>query len=96
MKLSAAMSDFGGQSYCRFGLKFWRPQGSLIRALGVSMDASLHGGSNNTIGGRVQPRRPELLPSYCQHCLFAVVVDTGEQFFGGIVDTGDKISPWCR
>jgi hypothetical protein len=57
------------------------------------MDASFHGGSNDTIGGRV--RRPEILLSYSQLCLFAVIVDTGEQFFGGIVDTGDKIAPGC-
>jgi hypothetical protein len=69
---------------------------SVIRAFGVSMDASFHGGSNDTIGGRVRPRRPEILLSYCQHCLFAVVVDTSEQFFGGVVDTGDKIAPRCR
>jgi hypothetical protein len=60
------------------------------------MDASFHGGSNDTIGGRVRPRLPEILLSYCQHCLFAVVADTGEQFFGGVVDTGDKIAPRCR
>jgi hypothetical protein len=53
------------------------------------MDASFHGGSNDTIGDHVRPWRPEILPSYYQHCLFAVVVDTGEQFFGGVVDTGD-------
>jgi hypothetical protein len=60
------------------------------------MDASFHGGSNDTIRGCVQPWRPEILLSYCQHCLFAVVIDTGEQFFGGGVDTGDKIAPRCR
>ncbi len=59
------------------------------------MDASFHGGANDTIGGRVRPRRPDILLSYCQHCLFAVVVDTGEQLFGGVVDTGDKIAPRC-
>jgi hypothetical protein len=46
-----------------------------------------------TIGGRDRPWRPEILLSYCQHCLFAVVVGTGEQFFGGDVDTGDKMLP---
>jgi hypothetical protein len=43
---------------------FWRPQGPqepLIRVCEVSMDASFHGGSNDTIGGRVRPRRPEIL-----------------------------------
>ena len=29
---------------------------------GVSIDASLHGGSNDTIGGRVRHRRPEISP----------------------------------
>jgi len=37
----------------------------------MSMDASFHGGSNDTIGGRVRPRRPEILLSYCKHCLIA-------------------------
>ncbi len=37
-----------------------------------------------------------LMLPYHQHCLFAVVVDTGKQFFGGVVDTGDKIAPRCR
>ena len=103
----------------------------VIRVCGVSLDASFHGGSNetiggrvrlrrpeqlpfwyeasnqgvwgfygcvfswwfnDTIGGRVRPRRPEMLLSYCQHCLFAVVVDTGKLFFGGAVETGDKVA----
>jgi hypothetical protein len=29
---------------------------SVIRVCGVSMEASLHGSSNETIGGRVQPQ----------------------------------------
>ena len=61
-------------------------------SFGASMDASFHGGSNDTIGGRVRPQRPEILLSYCQHCLFAVVVDTGKLFFGGAVETGDKVA----
>ncbi len=67
-----------------------------IRSFWVSMDASFYGGSNDTIGSRVRPWRPEILLSYCQHCLFTVVVDTGEQFFGGVIDTGDKSAPRCR
>ena len=38
----------------------WGPQGSLIRVCGVSIDAYFHGGFNETIGGRVRHRRPEL------------------------------------
>jgi hypothetical protein len=115
---------------------------SVIRVCGVSMDTSFHGGSNETIGGHVRLRQPELLPFWFEVVLaasgasnqgvwgvygcifswwyqwhhrrlrltlaagdiavllsalyFAVVIDTGEQFFGGVIDTGDKISPWCR
>ncbi len=35
---------------------------SVIRVCGVSMNTSFHGGSNETIGGRVRLRWPELLP----------------------------------
>ncbi len=35
---------------------------SVIKVCGVSMNTSFHGGSNETIGGRVQLRRSELLP----------------------------------
>jgi hypothetical protein len=38
----------------------WGPQGSLIRVCGVSTDGYFHGGFNETIGGRVRHRRPEL------------------------------------
>jgi hypothetical protein len=38
----------------------WGPQGPLIRVSGVSMDVYFQGGSNETIGGRVRHRRPEL------------------------------------
>ena len=88
----------------------------------MSMNTSFHGGSNETIGGRVRLRRPELLlfwfevvlgrlwmrlfmvvpmtPSAAASdpggrrncCLFAVVVDTGKLFFGGAVETGDKVA----
>jgi hypothetical protein len=60
------------------------------------MDASFHGGSNDTISGRVRPWRPEILLSYCQHCLFDTaeklftgVNDTADKFFGGVNDTGE-------
>jgi hypothetical protein len=52
------------------------------------MDASFHGGSNDTIDGRVRPLRPEKLLSYCQHCL---IYDIGEKFISGVVDTSNKI-----
>jgi hypothetical protein len=53
------------------------------------MDSSFHGDSSDTIGGLVRPWQPEILLSYCQHCLFTAVIDTGEQFFGGVIDTGE-------
>jgi hypothetical protein len=40
---------------------FWRP---LIKMCGVFMDATFHGGSNDTIGGRVRHRRPEISPIF--------------------------------
>ncbi len=61
MKLSAAVSDFGGRRYRHFGLKlFWRPQGPLVRVCGMSMGAGSHGGSNETIGGCIRLRRQEI------------------------------------
>ncbi len=36
------------------------PQRPLLRVCGVSMDTSFHGGSNGTISGYVQLRRPEI------------------------------------
>jgi hypothetical protein len=44
---------------------------------GVFLDATFHGGSNDTIGGHGDK-------------FFAGVVDTAEQFITGVVDTGDK------
>jgi hypothetical protein len=50
---------------------FWRPQGPLIKMCGVSLDATFHGGSNDTIGGRGRLRRPEISPIYpLQLCPF--------------------------
>jgi hypothetical protein len=46
---------------------FWWPQGPqepLIRACEVSIDLPFHGGSNDTIGSRVQPQWPEILLSF--------------------------------
>jgi hypothetical protein len=43
---------------------FWRPQGPLIKMCGVFLDATFHGGSNDTIGGRGRLRRPDILPIY--------------------------------
>ncbi len=44
---------------------------SVIRVCGVSMNTSFHGGSNETIGGRVRLRRPELLPFWFEVVLAA-------------------------
>ncbi len=44
---------------------------SVIRVCGVSMNTSFHGGSNETIGGRVRLRRPELLPFWFKVVLAA-------------------------
>jgi hypothetical protein len=38
--------------------------GALIKMCGVPMDATFHGGSNDTIGGRVRHRRPDILPIF--------------------------------
>ena len=43
-------------------------------------------------GGRGRLRRPELVLQKAQ----TSVVDTGEQFIAGVVDTGDNIFPRCR
>jgi hypothetical protein len=48
---------------------------SVIRVCGVSMNTSFHGGSNETIGGRVRLWRPELLPFW-----FEVVLAASEAF----------------
>ncbi len=44
---------------------------SVIRVCGVSMNTSFHGGSNETIGGRVRLRRPELLSLWYEVVLAA-------------------------
>jgi hypothetical protein len=47
------------------------------------------GCSNDNIGGRGRLRRPELVLQKAQTSV-AGVVDTGEQLFPGVVDTGQK------
>ncbi len=41
-----------------------RPQGPLIKVYGVCIDAYCHGGFNETIGGRVRHRRPDISPPF--------------------------------
>ena len=72
---------------------------------GVPKDATFHGGSNDTIAGRVWLRRPEISPIcpdlkkkqtsvvntvYYRWKFIGGVVDTSEQFIGGVVDTGEQ------
>jgi hypothetical protein len=40
----------GRQSYFKPKQHYWRPQGPLIKMCGVFLDATFHGGSNDTIG----------------------------------------------
>ncbi len=69
------------------------------------MDATFHGGSNDTIGGRVRLRPPEISPIcpdlqkeqtsvvntvYHRENFIGGVIDTAEQFICGVVDTGQK------
>jgi hypothetical protein len=70
------------------------------------MDASFHGGSNDIIGGPVQPCRPEILLSSRggiivltkwfavfqkeQTSVITTVNDTGKKLFPGIIDTSQK------
>jgi hypothetical protein len=60
--------------------------------LGVFMDATLNGGSNDTIGSRGRLRRPDISPIF-PHQLSPIlgtgVVDTGDKFIAGINDNGD-------
>jgi len=53
------------------------------------MDATFHGGSNDTIGGRGRLRRPEIVLQQEQTSVINTA-DTGEKFFPGVVDTGQK------
>ncbi len=72
---------------------------------GVPMDATFHGGSNDTISGRIYHRfvpicRKNRPLSSIQFIIgeqfIGGVVDTGEHFIGGVVETGDNIFPRCR
>jgi hypothetical protein len=54
---------------------------------GVFMDATFHGGSNDTIGSHGRLRRPEISPIY-PFQLFP-----GDKFKAGVSDTGDKFIP---
>ena len=53
--MSISLAGKGVSKGCR------RSQRPLIKVYGVSIDAYCRGGFNETIGGRVQHRRPELL-----------------------------------
>ncbi len=81
---------------------FWRPQGPLIKMCEVFLDATFHGGSNDTIGGRGRLRRPEISPIYpfnfllslaAPHLHGVLVLVTGNKFIPGVVVTGDNSSP---
>ncbi len=45
---------------CQMGCRW--PQGPLIKVYEMSMDAYCHGGFNETIGGCVRLRRPDISP----------------------------------
>ncbi len=62
---------------------------------GVPMDATFHGGSNDTIGGRVRLRRPEILHRFVPifrkiRPLSSIQFIISEQIFSGVDDTADK------
>jgi hypothetical protein len=61
---------------------------------GVPMDANFHGGSNDTIGGRVRHRRPEISPIFSYPwqlptSMASLVLVTGNKFIADVVVTGD-------
>jgi hypothetical protein len=62
---------------------------------GVFLDATFHGGSNDTIDGRGRLRRPEIVLQQEQTChqysLSRVSTTPAITFFPGVVDTGQKI-----
>ncbi len=83
-------------------IKFWRPQGPMIRICGVPMEATFHGGSNDTIGSHVRLQRPEisliwplqlLLFLAAPHLHGVHVLVTGNKFITGVIVTGDNCSP---
>jgi hypothetical protein len=67
------------------------------------MDATFHGGSNDTIGRRVRLRRLEishrfvpfnfLLSLAAPHLHGVLVLVTGNKFIAGVIVTGDNCSP---
>ncbi len=68
----------------------------------VFLDATFHGASNDTIGGRGLLRRPEISPIYslqlspilgAPHLHGVLVLVTGNKFIAGVVATGDNCSP---
>jgi hypothetical protein len=68
---------------------------------GVFLDATFHGGSNDTIGGRGQLRRLEISPIYPFNFLLSLaapllhgvlVLVTRNKFIAGVVVTGDNCS----
>jgi hypothetical protein len=76
-------------------------QWHLIRVCGVSMNAPVHGSSNDTIGGRVRPRRPEISPVWFglvqrpQRPLIRVYGVSMEAWLGSSNDTisGRRVRP---
>jgi hypothetical protein len=62
------------------------------------MDATFHGGSNDTIGGRGRLRRPEISPIYPLQLSIGSspppwLLVTGDKFIAGVVVTADNWSP---
>ncbi len=69
---------------------------------GVFLDATFHGGFNDTIGCRGLLRRPEISPIYPLQLSpilgsspppWILVLVTGNKFINGVVVTGDNFSP---
>ncbi len=73
------LSDFCGRSNCCFGHTsqgVFAASGAhrpLIRVCRMSMDASFHGGSNDTIGGCAQLRLPDISRFSHQHFVFLLL-----------------------
>ncbi len=64
------------------------------------MDATFHGGSNDTIGGRGRLRRPEISSIYpfqlflslpAPHLYGVRVLDTGNKFIAAVIVTSEKL-----
>jgi hypothetical protein len=54
----------GRQNYCKPKWHYLVLPASGVKMYGMFLDATFHGGSNDTIGGRGRLRRPEILPIY--------------------------------